>query len=66
MLALTCQNCELADWEIMLLVSSCIVWDSSTPQNIPVPFWCDSDSNWPENKDVEVGEEGDTKKGNVV
>lgn len=53
MLVLTCQNIELTSWGSATgLVES---WDSSTPQNIPVPILRDSDSKYMANvTDLEI------------
>lgn len=53
MLVLTCQNIELTNWGSATgLMES---WDSSTPQNIPVPILSDSDSKYMANvTDLEI------------
>lgn len=42
MLVLTCQNIELTSWGSAAGLMVC--WDSSTPQNTPIPILSESDS----------------------
>lgn len=44
MLVLSCQNTELTSWGSAAGLMEC--WDSSTPQNIPVPILSESDSKY--------------------